>query len=103
MEHISIVMKDPKHSIQSGHLVSGFHFRGRLPHVKREGSSYFITFRLFDSLPAEVIVRLRRDREAIVGEAQAAKRPLSWSEEQQLFLWYSERVEAYLDAGIGEC
>ena len=32
-----------------------------------------------------------------------AKRPLTWQEEQQLFLWYSERVEAYLDAGSGAC
>jgi hypothetical protein len=31
--------------------LSGIHSRGYLPHVKREGSSYFVTFRLADSLP----------------------------------------------------
>ena len=35
-------------------LRSGIHDRGYLPHVKREGASYFVTFRLADSLPKEV-------------------------------------------------
>jgi REP element-mobilizing transposase RayT len=84
-------------------LVSGFHFRGQLPHLKREGAAYFITFRLADSLPREVVEKLKREREAIVQQAMAAKRPLTWREEQELFAWYSERVEAFLDAGAGEC
>jgi hypothetical protein len=37
--------------------LSGIHSRGYLPHVKREGSSYFVTFRLADSLPQEVLLR----------------------------------------------
>jgi REP element-mobilizing transposase RayT len=84
-------------------LVSGFHFRGRLPHLKREGAVYFVTFRLVDSLPREALEKLKREREAIVQNALAAKRPLTWQEEQQLFVWYSERVEAFLDSGNGEC
>src|SRR5947207_15784864 len=38
-------------------LRSGIHHRGYLPHVKREGASYFVTFRLADSLPKEVLLR----------------------------------------------
>jgi hypothetical protein len=35
-------------------LVDGLHARGKLPHIKREGVAYFITFRLADSLPIPV-------------------------------------------------
>ncbi len=91
-------MKEP-----ARHLVAGLHSRGKLPHLKREGASYFVTFRLADSLPQAVIAQLKREREAILQKALTAKRPLTWQEEQQLFLWYSERVESYLDAGTGDC
>ena len=84
-------------------LISGFHHRGKLPHLKREGAIYFTTFRLADSLPREAIEKLKHERVAIVQLALAAKRPLSWQEEQQLFVWYSERVETFLDSGIGAC
>ena len=42
-------------------LRSGIHTRGYLPHVKREGASYFVTFRLTDSLPKEVLLRFERE------------------------------------------
>jgi hypothetical protein len=38
-------------------LRGGIHNRGYLPHVKREGAAYFVTFRLADSLPKEVLFR----------------------------------------------
>jgi len=85
------------------HLVSGFHSRGKLPHLKREGSAYFVTFRLGDSLPHEVIENLKHERNVLLEQALAGRRPLTWHEQQQLFLWYSDRVEAYLDAGTGAC
>ena len=43
-------------------LRSGIHSRGYLPHVKREGASYFITFRLADSLPQEVLLEFKRQQ-----------------------------------------
>jgi REP element-mobilizing transposase RayT len=33
----------------------------------------------------------------------AAKRPLTWHEQEELFRWYSSRVDKYLDAGHGTC
>ena len=84
-------------------LASGFHSRGVLPHLKREGASYFVTFRLTGSLPRDVLLRLKAEREAIVAQAQAAKRPLTWHEQEELFRWYSTRVDKYLDAGHGDC
>jgi REP element-mobilizing transposase RayT len=84
-------------------LVAGLHFRGRLPHVKHEGAIYFVTFRLGDSLPAQQIVRLKAERQSLIEHARAAKRPLTWHEEQQLLAWYCDKVEELLDAGIGNC
>ena len=89
--------------IASGHLVSGFHTRNTLPHLKREGGTYFITFRLAGTLPAELIQQLKCKREIIIHQALAAKRPLSWAEQEELFRWYADRVDRFLDAGQGDC
>ncbi len=85
------------------HLISGFHFRGVLPHLKREGGTYFVTFRQDGTLPRDVLARFRQEREAIIQHAIAAKRPLTWHEQQELFHWYSSRVDKFLDAGHGGC
>src|SRR5947209_16684953 len=84
-------------------LVAGLHFRGKLPHLKKEGAVYFVTGRLADSLPAVEIVRLKHERAAILEQARAAKSPLTWHEEEQLLAWYCDKVEALLDAGRGAC
>lgn len=44
-------------------LISGFHFRGKLPHLKHEGAVYFVTFRLADSSPQEVMEQLKPEHE----------------------------------------
>jgi hypothetical protein len=64
------------------HLVSGFHSRGVLPHLKREGGTYFVTFRQAGTLPKDVLLRFKAEREAIIKHAQAAKRPLTWHEQE---------------------
>jgi type I restriction enzyme R subunit/putative DNA methylase len=87
----------------AGPLVSGFHSRGVLPHLKKEGGTYFVTFRQAGTLPKEVVMRFKREREAIIQQARAAKRPLTWHEQEELFRWYSNRVDKYLDAGHGAC
>src|ERR1051326_5625949 len=43
-------------------LRSGIHSRGYLPHIKCEGARYFVTFRLADSLPREVLLKLESER-----------------------------------------
>jgi REP element-mobilizing transposase RayT len=85
------------------HLVSGFHSRGGLPHLKREGGTYFIVFRQAGALPGSVLRRFKQEREIILQEAKAAKRPLTWHEQEALFRWYSSRVDKYLDAGHSTC
>src|ERR1043165_5679026 len=96
-------MKESSSAAPPSPLVSGFHSRNVLPHLKREGASYFVTFRLAGALPREVLLRFKAEREAILKQALAAKRPLTWHEQQELFRWYSSRVDAYLDAGHGMC
>jgi REP element-mobilizing transposase RayT len=84
-------------------LVSGFHSRDHLPHLKREGGTYFVTFRLAGTLPAEVVLKFKQERDQILARALAAKRPLTWQEQEALFRWYANRVDKYLDEGRGDC
>lgn len=83
--------------------ISGSHSRGVLPHIKREGAAYFVTFRQAGSLPKSVLLRFKQEREAIVARAKAARRPLTWNEQEDLLRWYSTCVDKYLDAGQGTC
>ena len=58
-------------------LRSGIHTRGYLPHVKREGASYFVTVRLADSLPQEVLLDFKRqqaEKLRALGNAKPAAR-----------------------------
>jgi REP element-mobilizing transposase RayT len=102
---LSMLDAGQMHAGSSPHdpLVAGLHFRGKLPHLKREGAVYFVTFRLADSLPAHEVARLKHERQVVLEQARAAKSPLTWHEEQQLLAWYCDKVEALLDAGRGAC
>jgi putative DNA methylase len=63
----------------------GWHSRGYLPHFDQPDLVQSITFRLADALPAQVIESLSED-----------KHNLTDMEKRQ-------RIEAYIDAGHGEC
>jgi REP element-mobilizing transposase RayT len=54
--------------------------RGRLPHWERDEATYFVTFRLFDSVPAVALERIKQTKPG--GD-------------------YAERLDAYLDRGSG--
>src|SRR5947199_6146145 len=47
------------------------HSRGFLPHWEVEGATYFVTYRLFDSLPREVITRLKQEHKILSRRAFA--------------------------------
>lgn len=81
-------------------LRSGIHSRGYLPHVKSEGASYFVTFRLVDSLPKEVLLRFEQEH------AGALRRlPAGGGSEQveEVHRELRRRIERHLDTGAGEC
>jgi REP element-mobilizing transposase RayT len=81
-------------------LRSGIHSRGYLPHVKHEGASYFVTFRLADSLPQSVLLRFKAEQ----AEAQrrAGANP-SREETEEIDRALQRKIERYLDRGIGAC
>jgi menaquinone-specific isochorismate synthase len=54
------------------------------------------------TLPSDVLLQLKHEREKILHRAEAENRPLTWNEQKELFNWYSERVDAFLDSGQGD-
>jgi type I restriction enzyme R subunit/putative DNA methylase len=81
-------------------LRSGIHSRGYLPHVKREGVSYFVTFRLADSLPREVLLRFEHEHAEALRRLPAKASP---PETDEIHRDLRRKVERYLDQGAGEC
>ena len=75
-------------------LRSGTHSRGYLPHVKREGAAYFVTFRLNDSLPREVMLKLQSAH----AERLRKGEPLEEIQRQHF-----REIEKFLDHRSGEC
>ncbi len=84
---------------------SGVHSRGYLPHVKREGAEYFVTFRLADSLPKEVLLRYEGERAERLRAFLDAKRTgrATTDSEEIIHRDFLRRVERYLDTGAGAC
>ena len=61
----------------------GWHERGFIPHLDGEEFMQFITFRLADSMPQDILDR--------------------WREEAATDAGFRKQVERYLDSGYGEC
>jgi valyl-tRNA synthetase/REP element-mobilizing transposase RayT len=74
--------------------------RRRLPHWQQEGATYFVTFRLADSIPADKLVHLEEERERWV-----SSHPEPWStpEKRQYYERFCVPIERWLDAGYGSC
>jgi REP element-mobilizing transposase RayT len=85
--------------------LSGCYDRGYLPHVRAQGQSYFVTFRLEGTLPQEVLRQFQAEREALLAKLASDRDDgqLSPDALQRLFELFAEKIEAYLDAGRGEC
>jgi REP element-mobilizing transposase RayT len=77
--------------------------RGYLPHVESEGATYFLTFRLADSLPSTVLNSIIFERNEILAEAKRQRRKLSPYESKRLIKVHSKKIEEYLDSGRGSC
>jgi REP element-mobilizing transposase RayT len=80
-------------------LRSGIHTRGYLPHVKRQGAAYFVTFRLADSLPREVLLRFEQERAERLRNLSNQK-PTECAEINREL---QRKIERYLDSGAGAC
>ncbi len=74
--------------------------RRNLPHWQQEGRTYFVTFRLHDSLPQEKLEALRKNRAEWL---DTNPEPWSAAQSQEYHEMFSEKVQLWLDAGYGSC
>lgn len=71
-----------------------------LPQWRQAGTSYFVTFRLADSIPQEKLEQWSRDRQQFITE-----NPEPWTTElrAEFHKQFSDRFQNWLDAGEGAC
>ncbi len=74
-----------------------------LPHWTQTAATYTVTFRLADSLPADVLERWRVERDKIVHLDETQGRELTSQQQRELARLYCDSVESYLNAGHGQC
>ncbi|MEX1110539.1 MAG: class I tRNA ligase family protein [Chthoniobacterales bacterium] len=72
-----------------------------LPHWTQDGATYAVSFRLSDSLPTQVLQQWQEDRNYFL--ERSGKEDLSPKEKKELQKLFSEKIDAALDAGHGEC
>jgi REP element-mobilizing transposase RayT len=96
--------------------------RGYLPHWECDHAVYFVTFRLADSLPQELLARLRQERAALdrsrstvscsagfqpasVSKTPAGKMPALQADQTRARKLQAilQKAEQCLDGGLGEC
>src|ERR1035437_7720773 len=83
-------------------ISTGFHSRGYLPHLKVEGATYFVTFRLADSLPREVLARLKSQRDDQLRRSDQLSVENGNQSQRQRLEWYASEIDALLDRSTGE-
>lgn len=71
-----------------------------LPHWQQPGCTYFVTFRLADSLPRVKLEQWRRERNAFL---QATSRVGSTDRAADWVDLCERRIERWLDSGAGSC
>jgi REP element-mobilizing transposase RayT len=74
--------------------------RRRLPHWRQSGATYFITFRLADSLPQSLLHQWQHERAIWL-----RWHPPPWGADEQLAYEerFTSRLQEWLDAGVGAC
>ena len=75
----------------------------KLPHLRKAGAVYIVTFRLADSLPQSVVDSWRRERDEILAVSQQMKRALTGAELSRLRQLFTEKIDGFLDSGAGNC
>jgi len=72
----------------------------RLPHWQQEGATYFVTYRLADSIPKELMDEWMAEKAKWV-----AANPQPWDEptEMEFHRLFTARMDALMDMGHGDC
>ena len=78
-----------------------------LPHWQQKGTAYFVTFRLYDSIPQEVSESIKRERKQWL-EANKISNPsevkiLNQHTKNEYYRLFSKRYDDLLDNGHGLC
>jgi REP element-mobilizing transposase RayT len=76
------------------------YLKGDLPHWRQDGATYFVTFRLANSLPQEKLDQWLREREDWLVEHPEPHDEAAIAEYYELF---PKRFQAWLDNGHGSC
>ena len=71
-----------------------------LPHWTQKGTTYFVTFRLADSIPKAKLEQWQNDRDLWLG---SHSEPYSDGEKIEYHQLFSEKIQEWLDAGSGSC
>jgi len=74
--------------------------KGTLPHWRQDGATYFITFRLADSLPQEKLNQWKQEKVLWLKEHPEPHDEATRHEYYQLF---PDRLQNWMDAGYGSC
>jgi len=93
-----------RHSVNNP-LRTGLHTRGYLPHVKRQGAGYFVTYRLADSLPKGVLLKLEAERAQKLRALKGEKDQGWFPEEEKAIIErnFRREIERQLDLCHGAC
>ena len=86
-------------------------YRRHLPHWRQSGATYFVTFRLADSLPQSKLTELKQIRAEWTRQRFSGREPATDNEsiKQNKAEWEAlsrkliERTEMWLDQGMGSC
>jgi type I restriction enzyme R subunit len=73
---------------------------GDLPHWRQDGATYFVTFRLADSLPQARLEQWRKERDAWNA---AHPEPHDEATRKDYYERFPQRIQQWLDAGTGSC
>ncbi len=74
--------------------------RRHLPHWQQAGKIYFVTFRLKDSLPGDLLGQWRSEKSSWM-----IANPTPWTSETEAEFHrkFSTKIDRYLDDGLGSC
>lgn len=73
---------------------------GNLPHWRQPGVTYFVTFRLADSIPQEKLNIWREELEAWMA---SHPEPHDEKTRKEFYERFPERMQVWLDSGLGSC
>jgi carbamoylphosphate synthase large subunit/REP element-mobilizing transposase RayT len=74
--------------------------RSHLPHWEQAGATYFVTFRLADSIPVDVLAQWKDERAAWL---KFHPQPWDWKTAREYMRRFEEEREHWLDQGHGSC